>query len=894
MDIFLNKYRIKDGVFTHTSIIPAGKYNIPDLELDNFYNLYDIEIKNGKILYLTEVPLKEYGPIKLDIDFKVDISLINENVGKNHIYTLKTIHNLIKIYIDELLKIATIETDKLIYVISEKSQMCIRGNIGKDGFHILFPYLVSEYSVQHFIRDILIIKFNEIFNDLSAVCINSPKDIIDISVISRNNWCMNGSKSKEDGQVYKITEIAQFRINDIGESRPFIKKIFGENDFKNIYRMLSINHPIKRNINVKIIEEQKKYIEEQKKNNNKEKKIEKEKIVEKEEILRLSDNNNQLTIKDKLQLIELLINCLSVERATSYSTWIEVCWCLRSINKNLFIEFIKFSRKCPEKFNEAECECVWERSRPDGRFTIASLHYWAKLDNPELYSNIMQLHIQNKMDKLDKNHVDIAEIVYEIYKHNFMFVCTDTNRRGGVWYEFIGHQWICQPDGINLRAAIKEDIYSRYIALNAAMLERARECVESEVDKNYFVKKAEAAMGIAKSLRNTPFINNVVLECQFMFRDLSFEAKLNSNNNLIGLGNGVYDLEGGTFRAGRPDDFISMNTMIDWIPIANQREKCEEVLRFFKDIIPNEKIREYLLKVTASCLDGFNRDEKFYILTGNGRNGKSKVIQLLQEVLGQYSVSLPIALITQKRASSGQASPEVVKMAKKRLAIFKEPDNITDSVLNMGMIKDLTGNDSISCRKLYSNDDEFRVSSKIILMCNQLPEIASDDDGTWDRIRVINFPVHFTHKVINENDRLIDESIGQKIMGWKEPFLAILIRYYKKYRQEGLVEPPNVCEATMKYRERNNIFLQFVKENIKYMPEGSKKIELNVNILYTTFIGWCESEFQKKRGMIPNKREFQGFIKNHFGPNYNEKNNVIKQCTLLVDEVDIEDELIIK
>jgi len=891
MDIFLNKYRAKDGSFTHTSIIPPGKYNIPDLELDNFYNLYDIEVKNGKTLYLTEVPLKEYGPIKLDIDFKININSIDENANRNHIYTHKTIHNLIRAYIDELLKIATIETDKLIYVISEKSKMCIRGNIGKDGFHILFPYLVSEYPIQHFIRDILIIKFNEIFNDLSAICINDPKDIIDISVISRNNWCMNGSKSKEDGQVYKITEIGQFRITDVGESRPFVKKIFGENDFKNIYRMLSINHPIKRNITVKIIEDQKKNIE--KPIENKRRKENNEKI-KKEEII-LNESDKSYSTKDKLQVISQLIDCLSVDRATSYSTWMEVCWCLRSINKNLFVEFVAFSRKCPEKFNEAECECVWERSRPDGRYTIASLHYWAKLDNPDLYSNIMQTHIQNKMDKLDKNHVDIAEIVYEIYKHNFMFVCTDMNRRGGVWYEFIGHQWVCQPDGINLRAAIKEDIYARYIALNSAMLERARGCVESEVDKNYFVKKAEAAMGIAKSLRNTPFINNVVLECQFMFRDLSFETKLNSKQNLIGLGNGVYDLDIGVFRAGRPDDFISMNTMIDWIPVVNQREKCEEVLRFFKEIIPNEKIREYLLKVAASCLDGFNRDEKFYILTGNGRNGKSKFIQLLQEVLGQYATSLPIALITQKRASSGQASPEVVKMAKKRLSIFKEPDNITDSVLNMGMIKDLTGNDSISCRKLYSNDDEFRVSSKIMLMCNQLPEIASDDDGTWDRIRVINFPVHFTHKVINENDRLIDESIGQKIMGWKEPFLALLIRYYKKYRQEGLIEPSEVCAATVKYRERNNIFLQFVQENIKYMPEGSKKIELNVNILYITFVGWCEAEFQKKRGSIPNKREFQGFIKNHFGPNYNEKNNVIKQCTLLVDEVDdAEDELAVK
>ena len=54
----------------------------------------------------------------------------------------------------------------------------------------------------------------------------------------------------------------------------------------------------------------------------------------------------------------------------------------------------------------------------------------------------------------------------------------------------------------------------------------------------------------------------------------------------------------------------------------------------------------------AKCLSGENRDEGFYIWTGSGGNGKSKLHELAGLVLGDYSGGLPVSLITGKRASS--------------------------------------------------------------------------------------------------------------------------------------------------------------------------------------------------------------------------------------------------
>ena len=61
------------------------------------------------------------------------------------------------------------------------------------------------------------------------------------------------------------------------------------------------------------------------------------------------------------------------------------------------------------------------------------------------------------------------------------------------------------------------------------------------------------------------------------------------------------------------------------------------------------RCKNYTLRFLSKCLSGENRDEGFYIWTGSGGNGKSKLIELMQLVLGDYVCGLPVSLITGKK-----------------------------------------------------------------------------------------------------------------------------------------------------------------------------------------------------------------------------------------------------
>ena len=72
--------------------------------------------------------------------------------------------------------------------------------------------------------------------------------------------------------------------------------------------------------------------------------------------------------------------------------------------------------------------------------------------------------------------------------------------------------------------------------------------------------------------------------------------------------------------------------------------------------------------------------------------------------MGDY-ISLPIALITQKRQNANSANPEMAKTKGKRFGYLQEPDKGDE--IRVGLMKEITGGDKISTRKLYGEHLSF-------------------------------------------------------------------------------------------------------------------------------------------------------------------------------------------
>lgn len=88
--------------------------------------------------------------------------------------------------------------------------------------------------------------------------------------------------------------------------------------------------------------------------------------------------------------ISRLVALLSDVRASNYPDWIAVGWALKHIGEYLAL-WVAFSKRCLEKYEEGECEDLWEEmdAMCVGGHREGSLHYWARQDNPDGYSKLM-------------------------------------------------------------------------------------------------------------------------------------------------------------------------------------------------------------------------------------------------------------------------------------------------------------------------------------------------------------------------------------------------------------------------------------------------------------------------------------------------------------------------
>jgi P4 family phage/plasmid primase-like protien len=222
-----------------------------------------------------------------------------------------------------------------------------------------------------------------------------------------------------------------------------------------------------------------------------------------------------------------------------------------------------------------------------------------------------------------------------------------------------------------------------------------------------------------------------------------------------------------------------------------------------------------------SCiLDGGVRQEKFYIFTGSGSNSKSLLLNLIQHAIGEYYCILPIALLTQKRTASNNAQSELERTRGRRLAVMQEPGE--SEKLNIGLMKELSGGDRIICRGLFKEPIEFRPQFKMVMTCNELPEVPSDDGGTWRRIRVIEHTSKFTDAPNPNNPKEfhLDIELNEKIERWADTLISMLIDHHKTIDPKNIVEPAEVRIATEMYRKQNDNYRQFVDEAIAKCPKS--------------------------------------------------------------------------
>ena len=885
------------------SCIDQYKYHIPREKYDEFIKLYHQHVYESNAPLSLMEKIGEVSPMFLDIDIKY--SNENGDIGEKQ-YTSETIELLCKLVFKEIKNHIPMDDDSLNMnrcIVMEKPETILKvekngDKIAKDGIHIIFPGIVIDRKLQQHIVKTLCSEENhnltsEIFDtfkslpleiDTDSVTKNNLKYIMDESIYKNGKMIMIGSR-KPDNVPYEVTHVLCIDDDCSGVKYEDISLF----DSYSLLELNSLyNFPEKKCEYFEDTDDlltPKTHTKEKDKGDKKTKKNTDSFTISKDEITRIK-NTNPL-IPEDAEVCTQLIKLLNKSRVEEYTSWINVGICLKNISSTLLDTWKDFSKRS-SKYNAGECDKRWFSDFKDtdysgGKLSIGSLYYWAKTDNPEGYDNYIKTLLQKDVFTAVKNkgpQADVAHVVYKSARHDF--VCAGIQKQEWYFFNRKTTRWEYMDGAIMLRRYINDtitDLFAFYIQkYNNTAADYRKDNDEDEAER--WDKKAKSCAKIFTDLKTTTYKDNVVKEARDKYYDKEFLEQLDANTQLLGFENCIFDLQTGMFRLGEPSDFVSLSCGItidlyngDQFPISidnyyKTMKKAEDydeldcqLQDFLKKILPIPEVREYTLRKIASCLLGDIREEKFHIWTGSGGNGKSKLVDLIDNVFGEYACKLPVALLTQKRGQSSGANPELARTKGKRFISMQEPN--VDEKINIGLMKELTGGDKITARRLFKDCQDFKPQFTLFLMCNQLPDVPGDDDGTWRRLEVVEFISKFRDKVTPGDDKnniyKMDMQLTEKLEQWKLPFLLMLLdtycNVYNKPEGEGggIIVPDEVTKQTAKYRATNDLIAQFMDE--QYEETGTDLTSLSS--IYTDFKEWYKSAEYDKKG-IPNKnKEFK-------------------------------------
>lgn len=875
LEHFLKKFPKKDNEKTSHSIIhpkeDMGSWTIPIENLDEFYKYVhrSIFVKGEKLSILERI--QPICPFVIDLDFKYKEVMESRQYNKNVLK--KIIENIFSILNDFYL----LKEDQHVCWIMEKETVLKapqKGYETKDGIHFLFPYIIAEKKSYLKIREELIkIDIHQIIKDENLIPpSNSIGEIVDESIYKSGNWFLYGS-GKGNEIRYELTEILKYHNSSMINLPVDIYK----NEPLEIIKLNSVGRHTK--INVEYTENLQNKLK-NKPNNSTNTSLTITDEIDDDEID--SKIHKKLRKKER-EIAKNLVNLLLPKRAVNRQDWLNVGICLQnsSKSKESLKIWIDFSKKWDGYVDDTECKKKWKEFRTyKNDLTIRSLHYWAKEDNLDGYINVLMdsledvVKISIRGDKATGPHSDVANVIYNYYKHEF--ICA--NIRDNSWYYFnseIGGKWEETEQGHLLRKKFSNDIVQLYMYFQMKYQDEINKCIDPEGDDcekhTMYTNRVVNISKVIIKLKDSGYKDKIIKECKEYFYDKKFEDKLDSKKNLVGFENGVYDLNKSVFRDGLPDDYVTMSTGLT-IPVRSKPCTIQDILEqskdienyheindglddFMKKVYPKVDVLEYTLRFLSSCLSGEIQEEKFYFWTGSGGNGKSKLVELIDHSLGEYSGSLDVAFLTSKRGCSSSASPELENVKNCRFVSMSEPEK--EDVVYSGKLKQMSGGDKMTSRGLFKDTKRFKPQFKIILMCNDLPKLAGNDGGIWRRIEVVNYIAKFSDNPrpceADPYQYLADEKLSSKLEEWKLLFMIKLLEKYTIYCVEGTNPPKEVKNSTMKYRSSNDIIANWIDDCV-IEDDGF----FTLDELFSAWERWCDEE-----GVHPKQRPVKKEIKNY-------------------------------
>jgi len=292
------------------------------------------------------------------------------------------------------------------------------------------------------------------------------------------------------------------------------------------------------------------------------------------------------------------------------------------------------------------------------------------------------------------------------------------------------------------------------------------------------------------------------------------------NTDLIPLKNKIYNFKTQKTQEYTPKTIFLTKHETSWINPEKDWNN-NPINKFLEEITENQEDITLLKELAGYCFYRKMPFQHFFILVGTGANGKSVYLNILRKMLGEENVSnIALQDMNDKFLK--------IQFYNKNANIFGDlPKKAFDDV---GVIKQLTGGDSICADVKFKGAINFYNYAKLISSCNEVPETPDISDGFFRRAVIINFPNSFDGK---ENRNLLEELTTEQNLS--QFFQESITAFKKAIERNNLVRQESIETRKEKYMIYSNSAISFCNYYLDYDPQS----ELKVDYIYSQYAKYC-------------------------------------------------------
>jgi putative DNA primase/helicase len=303
-------------------------------------------------------------------------------------------------------------------------------------------------------------------------------------------------------------------------------------------------------------------------------------------------------------------------------------------------------------------------------------------------------------------------------------------------------------------------------------------------------------------------------------------VEMNSQPELIAVENGVLNVLTRELKPFGPNYYLTQKLSVKY----DAEAQCPAIMKFLNEVLPEEKQQQIVQEYTGYSMYRKITYHVCLLFVGVGRNGKSKLLELITALLGKDNVSnQTIQSLCYNRFSLAELHHKLANIS---------ADLPSKELANTGIFKMIVGGDRLPGEHKHKDPFNFDNYAKLMFSCNRIPPIPSTEAclAFYTRFKILEFKNTFIGKKADK--RIIDKlTVASELSG----FLNYALDGLKQLEErKDFTEAMTQEETEKAYVKLSNSAQAFIAERIQVTDEYTDYVF--TDWLYREFINYCHSE----------------------------------------------------